>query len=59
MESPEYVAYTLPVPTGALDAVQLADPETKDLVHSVLGPTVKLTVPVGVPVPDWGVTVAE
>ena len=59
MESPEYVAYTLPVPTGASVASQLADPETKGEVHSVLGPTVKLTVPVGVPTPDWGATVAE
>jgi hypothetical protein len=59
VESPEYVAYTLPVPTGALLALQLAEPETKDAVHSVLGPTVKLTVPVGVPDPDWGATVAE
>ena len=59
MESPEYVAYTLPLPTGVLAALQLADPEPKDTVQSVLGPAVKLTVPVGVPPPDWGATVAE
>jgi hypothetical protein len=59
VESPEYVAYTLPVPTGASVAAQLADPDTKVAVQSVFGPTVKLTVPVGVPAPDWGTTVAE
>jgi hypothetical protein len=52
------VAYTLPLPTGALVALQLADPETTGAEQSVLGPMVKLTVPVGVPVPDWGATVA-
>ena len=53
------MAYTLPVPTGVLVASQLALPEANGAVQRVLGPTVKVTVPVGVPAPDWGATVAE
>jgi len=58
IESPEYVAVIVSLPAGALAAVQLADPDTRaPVVHRLVEPVVKLTVPVGVPDPD--VTVAE
>jgi hypothetical protein len=54
---PEYVPVTMSVPTGAIVALQLAEPEDNaGVVHNVLAPSLKVTEPVGVPEPE--VTVA-
>ncbi len=51
---PAYVPVTVSVPTGALDAVQLARPESSgpDVVHKVRPPMEKVTAPVGFPPSD-------
>ena len=46
-------------PTGALVAPQAASPPDRTAVHRVVEPMVKEIVPVGVPVPDFGVTTAR
>jgi hypothetical protein len=46
------------VPTARLDVENVALPEFKVAVPSVVDPSRKVTVPVGVPEPDVGVTVA-
>jgi hypothetical protein len=57
-ESPEYVAVTVSgLPKGAFDAAQLPAPAVSDvMVHRVVVPTLKVTVPVGVPPEEVTVT---
>lgn len=57
--SPEYEAVTVSVPTGAEEALQLPDPLASVALQMVADPMEKVTVPVGVPDPNDGVTVAE
>lgn len=57
--SPEYEARTVSVPTGALEAVHEAVPVVSGAVQRIVVPTLKVTVPVGVPVAVVGVTLAE
>jgi hypothetical protein len=48
--SPEYTTETTLLPTGSVEAVKVACPEaSRDTIATVLDPTVKVTVPVGVP----------
>ena len=47
------------VPRGAFEAVQLPDPEASEAVHRTVPPVLNVTVPVGVPVPEVGATVAQ
>jgi hypothetical protein len=50
LESPEYVAVTLSLPTGAFVAAHAAEPTLNGtLLQSVTAPTLNVTVPVGVP----------
>jgi len=58
LESPEYVAVTLCEPLEREEVVNAAVPEVKGTVPSEFAPSRKLTVPVGLPLPDCGVTVA-
>jgi hypothetical protein len=51
------VTVTVSEPTGALEAVQEATPVVSVAVQSLVDPTLKETVPVGVP--PVAVTVAE
>ena len=52
------MAVIVSLPTGALLAVQLADPDTRaEVVQRAVNPVLKLTVPVGLPDPE--VTVVE
>jgi hypothetical protein len=58
-ESPEYVAVIVSEPVGAFVAEHDPEPSTRaSVVHSVVAPLVKVTVPVGVPLASE-VTVAE
>jgi hypothetical protein len=59
LESPEYVPVTVSVPPGALVDEHEPLPPTRVATQSGLSPTANPTVPVGVPVPAAGVTVAE
>jgi hypothetical protein len=62
--SPEYVAVTASAPVGVSPALQepvALFPEagvSAGVVHSVVAPTLKLTVPVGVPPEEKGATLA-
>src|SRR6516162_4995169 len=56
---PEYFPVTVSVPAGAVVAPQAATPPDRTAVHKVVEPVVKVIVPVGVPVPDFGVTTAS
>jgi hypothetical protein len=47
------------VPSGALEDVQEPEPPDNVAVHILEAPTLKLTVPVGVPDPEVGATVVE
>jgi hypothetical protein len=47
------------VPTGALVAPQAATPPERTAEQRLVEPVVKEIVPVGVPVPDSGVTVTK
>ena len=46
-------------PTGVFVAEHDPDPDANVAVHSVVDPVLKITVPVGVPLPEDGATVAE
>lgn len=46
------------VPTGAVDAAQDPVPAVRVAVQSMVDPTLKVTVPPGVPEPDVDATVA-
>jgi hypothetical protein len=56
---PEYVPVTVSAPTGAVVAPQAATPPERTALQRVFLPVVKVTFPVGVPVPDCGVTVTK
>ncbi len=57
--SPLYAAVTVSEPTGVLMALQYTVPFDSVAVHRSVSPVLKVTVPVGVPFPEVGVTVAE
>jgi len=59
LASPEYTPVTVPLPTGALLAEQEPSPPLRDATHTAVVPTVKVTVPVGIPDPISGWTLAE
>lgn len=50
---------TVSEPAGAFEAGHEPFPDESWAVHRVVVPTVNVTEPVGVPVPDWGKTLAE
>ena len=57
-ELPEYVAFIACDPAAKLEVVNLAVPPLSATVPMVFAPSTKVTVPVGVPEPVLGVTVA-
>jgi hypothetical protein len=59
LPSPLYVAVTVSDPRGALVDEHDADRLVTPAEHRVVVPAVKVTVPVGVPTPEVGTTVAE
>jgi hypothetical protein len=56
--SPAYAAVTLCEPNASVDVINVATPEARFAVPMELAPSLKVTVPVGVPEPDFGATVA-
>ena len=57
-ESPLYAAVIECEPTISAEEVNVATPDDSAPVPNVVVPSLNVTVPVGVPVPDVGVTVA-
>lgn len=57
-ELPEYIAFITCVPVNKLEVVNLAVPPLSATVPIDVAPSTKVTVPVGVPEPFLGVTVA-
>ena len=56
--SPPYTAVMLWSPTASAEVVKLAVPLVRVPVPSVVSPSMKVTLPVGVPLPDEEATVA-
>jgi hypothetical protein len=59
LESPVYVPVTESVPRGAWVEVHDPEPAERVAVQMSVVPMVKVTVPLGVPVPEVDATVAE